>query len=366
MAQQKPPDRNDPKWKAVIDEVVHGTYVKEGTMVAFPLCFPGASAAIPGDESHVTALDTTADGIVYGGCGGRGAHLFVGMFHGVTGYVFDMAQVEAADECAAMCCGEAHFVAAVNGPQGGQLLMRDFQRLPFDCIQEWGFMRTRLTVLPQPAPGEKIIHAVRDASRQYMIGVTQEHLFLVDIDRGHVEVAGQIKTAGKIVAGLDNDVFGLDEPDALWRYSLRNRKLERNVVKLPRGDWQNAPLVWARDHVRQKLYVADSEGRIFSLLPGNGFSEELARTNLAPVTTMAVTHDGRVFGFCGEEMSSMFCYNPDTGRLSDLGVAASVLERRRYGYVFSAAVTGRDGQIYFGEDDDLGHLWIYFPAIQGK
>ena len=31
---------------------------------------------------------------------------------------------------------------------------------------------------------------------------------------------------------------------------------------------------------------------------------------------------------------------------------------------FGDAVTGRDGQIFFGEDDDLGHLWIYFPSIQ--
>ena len=47
--------------------------------------------------------------------------------------------------------------------------------------------------------------------------------------------------------------------------------------------------------------------------------------------------------------------------MTNLGVAVSVLERRRYGYVFGDAVTGRDGQIFFGEDDDLGHLWLYFP-----
>ncbi len=71
---------------------------------------------------------------------------------------------------------------------------------------------------------------------------------------------------------------------------------------------------------------------------------------------MAVTHDGRVFGFCGTEMAKMFCYNPRTREATNLGVAVSVLERRRYGYVFGDAVTGRDGQIIFGEDDDLGHF----------
>ena len=37
--------------------------------------------------------------------------------------------------------------------------------------------------------------------------------------------------------------------------------------------------------------------------------------------------------------------------------------RRRYGYVFGDAVTGRDGEIIFGENDDFGHVWLYFPKI---
>ena len=125
-------------------------------------------------------------------------------------------------------------------------------------------------------------------------------------------------------------------------------------------------MVWAKDHVNGMLYTADGAGRIFAFTQSRGFSEQLVRTNLAPIKTMAVTHDGRIFGFCGEEIGNMFCYNPDTGELSDLGVAVSVIERRRYGYVFGDAVVGRDGQIYFGEDDELGHIWIYFPAIQRK
>ena len=81
---------------------------------------------------------------------------------------------------------------------------------------------------------------------------------------------------------------------------------------------------------------------------------------------MAVTLDGRLFGTCGEEISRLFCYDPHTGMLDDLGVAVSVIERRRYGYQFGAAAVGRDGEIVFGEDDDLGHLWLYFPKIVGR
>jgi hypothetical protein len=81
---------------------------------------------------------------------------------------------------------------------------------------------------------------------------------------------------------------------------------------------------------------------------------------------MAVTHDGRLFGFCGDGISRMFAYNPAERRITDLGVAVSFLERRRYGYLFADAVTGRDGQIFFGESDNLAHLWIYFPPILPK
>jgi len=112
-----------------------------------------------------------------------------------------------------------------------------------------------------------------------------------------------------------------------------------------------------------KLYIADDEGYLFSLTE-EGFSPRLGQTPLVPVGPMAVTFDGRVFGVCGEEISNLFCYNPDTRYINTLGVAVSVIERRRYGYAFGDAVTGRDGQIILGEDDDLGHLWLYFPRIQ--
>ena len=41
-------DMNSPEAKALIDEIVHGTFMKEGTMVAFPTCFPGRDHSHPG------------------------------------------------------------------------------------------------------------------------------------------------------------------------------------------------------------------------------------------------------------------------------------------------------------------------------
>jgi hypothetical protein len=105
-------------------------------------------------------------------------------------------------------------------------------------------------------------------------------------------------------------------------------------------------------------------GRLFSFDDDKGF-RSLGKAHLAPVGPIAVTEDGRIFGFCGTEMANLFCYDPASGRTANLGVAASVLEQRRYGYQFGDAVTGPDGEIVFGEDDNGGHLWLYFPKVAG-
>jgi hypothetical protein len=110
-------------------------------------------------------------------------------------------------------------------------------------------------------------------------------------------------------------------------------------------------------------FTADEAGRLFAFDEDHGFSGPLGQTPLAAVGPMAATFDGRVFGFCGTEMARLFCFDPATRTVTNLGGAASVIERRRYGYAFGDAVTGRDGEIVFGEDDNGGHLWLYFPRI---
>lgn len=352
------------KKKELRDEIVHGTFITEGTMVAFPLCFPGASAPIVADESHITALDVTDDGIVYGGTSGRKTHLFVGMFHGVTGAVFDMGTVEDANQCVAMCCGNGKFVACVNGQDGGRFIRRGFQGLPFDLLQEWGFGKEPFDDLGVAVKDERIIHAVTDSSKENVIASTEGHIVALEVESGEIEIVGESDGSGQLGIGSKGNIFGLDGENSLWRYNPKDGKLTRDAVELPEGSWSKSSLIWTKDPVDGKLYTADGEGYVFSFTEKDGFSQCLGQTPLAPVGPMAVTFDGRVFGTCGEVISKLFCYNPSTCGLNDIGAAVSVFERRRYGYTFGDAVVGRDGQIIFGEDDDLGHLWLYFPKIQ--
>lgn len=294
-------DPSTPGTRQLVDEIVHGTFVKEGTLLAFPTCFPGASVPITPDEGRITAPDITGDGAVYGGTSGHASHLFVGMFHGLTGCVLDMGVVDGADRCPAICCGTTRFVAAVNGPTGGRLVGCGLQPLPFDLIQEWGFGRQAYGDLGGVGDGERIVHMAAHPDRSLALGTSERHLFAVGLDDGQVEVLAEVTGNGLLAADASGAFLGRDGARRLWHYDATAERLDRQAVPLPPGSWEGVALRWGRD--------------------------------------------------------------PSDGEVRDLGVAASVLERRRYGYSFGAAIVGRDGEIVFGEDDDLGHLWLYFPRI---
>jgi len=166
-----------------------------------------------------------------------------------------------------------------------------------------------------------------------------------------------------VALDAEGGFIGRDGPSALWRLGADGR-LQRRAVPLPPGSWEQVELRWARDPRTGLLYTADGAGMLYSYTPADGWSGPLDKAPLAPVTCMAVTFDGRLFGFCADGIQRFFTL--EAGQVRDLGAAASVFERRRYGYEFAAAVVGRDGEIVFGENDALGHLWIYFPRIADR
>ncbi len=358
-------DRNSPEIKAYLEDVAQ-TFTREGTLIAFETCMPGMTVPIPLDESRITALDIIADGTIYGGTSGHQAHLIVGCFRGLTGLVFDIGAVEGATQCAAVCCGAKGVVAFVNGPKGGRAVSTKLVRLfGQDFIQEWGVRRPAIEDQGECAPGEAVVDAVAVASRKQVVGTTTGHVFALDIDAPKPRIVGEAPGKGKIAVGSRGGVFGRDEGDSLWRYDPERQALERRAVKLPAGDWSQ-PLEWAADPHDGLLYTADAQGQLFSFSEAGGFSAPLGRTMLKPVGPMAVTFDGRLFGFCGAEIAKMFCFDPQQREVTNLGVAASIIGRKRYGYVFGDAATGRDGELVFGENDNGGHLWLYFPRIKSR
>ncbi len=352
-------DPNSPEIQAYRNELAH-QFVREGTMVAFPTCLPGMTTPIPHDESRITALDINSEGYVYGGTSGRQAHLFGAAFHGLTGIVLDAGAVAGSTSTEAVCCGGPGAIAFLNGPRGGRAVAMTKLDLAQDWIQEWGLEEPVLKDLGECVPGEPVVHAVSAPSGKTVVGVTTRHLFTVDVESGHITVVGEAPGRGHLAIG-GAGVFGQDDGTRLWRFDVASGNIRRTAVNLPEGEWTGS-LRWTRDRHTGLLFTADTAGRLFSFDEGKGF-RFLGRAHLAPVGPIAVAPDGRLFGFCGAEMANLFCCDTVSGSVANLGVAASVLERRRYGYQFGDAVIGPGGEIVFGEDDNGGHLWLYFPRI---
>ncbi|NLV74760.1 MAG: hypothetical protein GXY52_08780 [Chloroflexi bacterium] len=346
--------------RKAIDEIVHGTFLMEGTMVAFPTCFPGVTTALPPDESLITALALGNDAIVYGVTSGHRAHLLAGMFHGLTGIIYDLGAPEGMTEGVAVGCTSKQVIAAFNGPSGGCLVRRNLQGLPFDLLQEWGFERLALDILEPAAGGAAIVDGVLADDATFVVA-TAEKLAAVDVAAGTSRLVADLEQPTRLALAGDGAVLG-SSGKALWRYHPQTG-FEADAVVLPDGNWEE--LVWQRSlpDAQGGNYLADGNGGLYRL-SGSKLSERLGQIPLTPVGAMATTYDGRLYGTCGEGIANLFVYQPADGTLRNLGVAASVIERRRYGYTFSCAVTGRDGEIVFGENDNAGHMWLYFPRIQ--
>lgn len=353
---------NTPEMQAYRREVEEASFTKEGMMIAFPTCFPGVTVPITPDESHITALDIIPNGTIYGGTSGFQTHLFAANFYGIRGAIFDLGVVKDATECVAVCCGKTNFAAFVNGPKGGRAIVARNSRIGPDLIEEWSFDRPTFEDLGECVTGEPVIHAVADPSSEIIIGTTSKHVFKLDLKAKKMEILGESPTAGKVARASKGGFVGRDSAQSLWHYNPASNSFKADAIKLPAGSW-NLPLSWARDNHSGVLYTADEDGRFFSFKEDSGFTGPMDKAMLTPVGAMAVSNDGRVFGFCGHVMSKLFCLNPLTRKVTALGSAASVIEHRRYGYEFGDAVTGRDGEIYFGENDNGGHLWLYFPRI---
>jgi hypothetical protein len=356
--------RNSPEMQTLRRKIEDESYTREGMMIAFPTCFPGVTIPITHDESRITALDMIPSGTIYGGTSGYQTHLFSASFYGIKGAVIDLGIVKEANQCVAVCCGKSNFAAFVNGPKGGghAIIVRN-SRIATDLIQEWSFDKPSFEDMGECVSGEPVIHAVADREKDLVIGATTKHVFKLDLTTKKIEILGEAPSGGRLAKTSKGNFVGRDSTRSLWVYNPAENNFRRNAVNLPSSGGWNLSLMWARDNNSGLLYTADEEGKIYSYQEDRGFDGPLDKTMLTPVGPMGVTNDGRVFGFCGPELAKFFCYNPQNKKVTPMGFAASIIEHRRYGYEFRDAITGRDGEIIFGENDNGGHLWLYYPKI---
>ena len=79
--------------------------------------------------------------------------------------------------------------------------------------------------------GEPIVHAVADASRDRVVGVTAHHLFSVDFAAPKIQIVAEVLTCGRIAVGSKGSIVGPDGPGHLWRFNGANT--ETRTASLP-------------------------------------------------------------------------------------------------------------------------------------
>lgn len=351
-------------------------FTREGLMVALPLCFPGQSVPPPAGETatKVMALNRGTD-TLYLGTEGEKAHLLAAMIHQDTGIVHDLGAVPEATSVDGLSVlgGEVKFLA--SGPQGCVLYSCPSFRGSF-FIQEWGLARPPFAKVAMVLKGQAVAHALVSQDGRSFLGVTAQsgEVFRADLETGKTTILGQLDPRGKysrrLVLDQTGRLWGTSGNAQLWLLDPAQGQIERLPMRVPGAagrEQHTQASAWALDPLTGMLYGGTRpDGFLFKLEPETRQLVSLGkpcRQDL--ITCLAVGNDGRVFGMAGtsDDIGHSFCCDPATGSLVDLGIPVSTLAQRQYGYHYACALTGTDGEIYFGQHERVNFLWVYFPAV---
>jgi hypothetical protein len=227
-------------------------------------------------------------------------------------------------------------------------------------IQEWHVFNPRRE-FHLDLPDSEILDISPDPDGNRIVVLTNQRCFWVDWGEESL-----------LLANLP--VYSMDRPlRALCRTS------ERGILGIGRDGYlyplrqtdgiAPIPVLGLCDAVRvfptfRGFLWVDADGEVFEWLDAADAVVPRGGIPLCPVHALALVPDGRIFAFAGEAIAHWFLLMGERTWARDLGVPVSTLSVRRYGLEFSELLVGPDGEIYAAEDDQGGHLWIYFPPIR--
>jgi hypothetical protein len=351
-----------------------GEFVREGTMLALPLCFPGQSSPPPAGETAAQAMCLGANGTLYIGTHGERAHVMAAVLQQDAGIVVDRGTVPAATGVACLCVrGDTLFILA-SGP-GGSVLLRTRAFTGSFYIQEWGIQRSPLEeVAAFPFSVEPGAVASADGASLFGVVKGSGEIVRMCTESGKIEGRWDTKGGGRYGAALCLDrqggLWGTAGKAAVWTIDTCTGGLEwlpRTAPCAAGREQHTQASSWAVDPVTGMLFGGTlPDGFLFSLDPATRQMRSLGKpVRQGVISCMAVGNDGRLFGIAGDadDICHLFVHDPRRGTLDDLGIPVSTLTLREYGYHFGCARVGRDGEIYFGQDERVNHLWVYYPRV---
>lgn len=386
-------------------EYEKSVFVSEGHIEVRRLGPAAFTKPISPGESAITALTKYSDGKIYGGTSGKKAHLFfydpspdadtvvdistVGDSISITslvsqdnGYIFGSTASEERDGvifCYIPCgakkeekfnCGSFEDIRKIwDTPVEDQI---------FHSIVDPCHSAGEIKVLTAPIKGEGIASLVIDNTRNLLYGLSNKKgiFFIYDILEKKTRVITQVDSLNEFSPSLiidkEENVYGVGVMGKLFKYNPEEdtlKKLNVSIPSLKGRELYNRVDSWKLDDCTGAIYGGTIDGILFRFEPDKEKIISLGKPiDQCRIRAITIGNDGRVFGIAGEPggCAHLFSYDPEIHELRDLGVPLATVETPWYGYEFKSAVTGKDGEIYFGESDRISHLFIYHPRISKR
>ena len=329
----------------------------------------------PPGESAITSLCCTPDGLIYGATSGKQSHLF-GYYSGPgqdsAGILFPIEQAREVRR-SLVSLGDDRVL-------GGVTVMDETESSGYLFVytpvrEKLG--KPSLEKVATPVENEGVAALAVDTRRQSVYGISTVTgtFFVYDITKGEVSVKAPVDEDRSfsrcLVLDKAGNVYGAKSMGELFKYDPSADSLTPLGVRIPSvagREMYNQLDSAALDENTGLIYGGGSaDGVVFVFDPASVQVTALGKITAEPrVRCIAVGLDSRVYGIAGDSdgMGHLFCYDPDTRELADLGIPYSGSERVWHGYEFDAACTGRFGEIYLGESDRISHLFLYLPPIK--
>jgi len=361
-----------------------GVYVTEGYFISRRLRYTSQYHEIPDYSSAITSLAMGPGGEIYGATSGETAHVFLYNPNPPFDAVTIMASLEGETDVRrslvwekeqSVICGTRSTGQAPEGWEGGALYRLTAPGFFIDTVQEWPRGSGEAERLCVPVPGEGIAALAIDRSRRRVYGLSDRTgvFFIYDLESATVDNRGPIDAAWHFSENLmitpDGLVLTTGAAGHILRYDPATDVVEepnRTVPSYPGRSAYARIDSWTYDQTTGRFYVGDkADGLLYWLDPRTLETCLLGKpTNRIGIRALAATPDGRVFGMAGQgdDVCQMFVYEPHSRQLRNLGLPLSCIEEKRYGFNFECAVTGPQGQVYFGESERSSRLFVYFPA----
>ncbi len=349
-------------------------WVNRGTVYGFPMREEMNEPTIVEGECAIGALTALDTGAVFGITTGRRPHAF---YYHSSFYVVDLGVLSDAPAEGATIV-RTHGDVVVGGWRGarGGLFRHDAAREFGTGQEDFYSKREPVVQIPLPDRREGVLALAYDAAEEGVFGLTTRGRVFSLRDRAKrpqiVATAKDATPAATLVRLPDGRFLGACEEGRLWQWRPGDREIELLAALAPceKGKRYVAGVQTLLAASNGLVYGGTStDGFFFSFDPASGRVVNLGKPQRQSfIRALTEGHEGLIYGVVQEPqgLARLFTYDPQTGGFEDLGLLSTFITAQWTPHAIGAMCTGRNGEIFLGESDNISHFFVYYPPVMRR